>query len=474
MVKDRDVSVNWQQGASVELTVDRLSNRGDGVGRWGDRVIFIPNGVPGDRLQVRLVRVKPSFAYAKILSIVEPSPHRVQPSCIVADKCGGCQWQAVGYEQQLVAKHQEVSQSLERIGGFTAPLVHPVIPSQPLQYRNKATYPLGKSATTGQIQAGYYQKGSHKLVNLNQCPVQDDRFNPLLKAIKQDIQARNWSIYDERSHRQSLRHLSLRVGRRTGELLLTLVSRDRRLKGLDELAAQWMERYPDLVGVCLNINYQRTNTIFGDETDVIAGRDYIRETFAAIEFRIHANTFFQVNTEQAERLLTTIQTTLALTGTEKIVDAYCGVGTLTLPLAQKVQQVVGIESHPESITQALTNAALNQINNVGFYEGKVEELLPRLSDVAPSVGKPDVVILDPPRKGCDAAVIETLRSLRPPRIVYVSCNPSTLARDLKLLCRQESHPASSDETSYQLDAVHPFDFFPQTSHVESIAFLSLA
>ncbi|NET47675.1 MAG: 23S rRNA (uracil(1939)-C(5))-methyltransferase RlmD [Merismopedia sp. SIO2A8] len=486
--KSIDSEPNWQQGAIATVTIESLSNRGDGVGRWNGgqaqaskRVLFIPDAVPGDRIRVRLVHVKPSFGHGKIVDIIDPSPHRVTPSCIVADKCGGCQWQAVNYEMQLQSKYQEICQSLERVGGFAAPFVHPVMPSQPLQYRNKVTYPVGRSAATDHVQIGYYQKGSHKLVNLNQCPVQDDAFDPLLAEVKQDIQARGWSIYDERTHSNSLRHLSLRRGRRTGELLLTLVSRDRRLKGLEEQAEQWLERYPALVGVCLNINYKRTNAIFGDETLVVAGQDHIREIFAGLELTIRPTTFFQVNTEQAEQLLKTIQSTLALTGNETVVDAYCGIGTLSLPLAQQVQQVIGIESHPKSITQALQNAAANHIDNVGFYEGRVEALLPRLSEVAPTLGIPDVVVLDPPRKGCDGVVLDTLRSLRPPRIVYVSCNSATLARDLKILCgstvpNPENHTESTELAErglYQLDAVHPFDFFPQTAHVEAIAFLSL-
>ncbi|MEB3232202.1 MAG: 23S rRNA (uracil(1939)-C(5))-methyltransferase RlmD, partial [Leptolyngbyaceae bacterium] len=297
---------SWSQGAVIRLEVDRLSNRGDGVGRWGDRVVFVPDAVPGDCLQVRLVRVKPSFAYGKLLQIETPSPHRVQPHCIVADKCGGCQWQTVSYEQQLLAKQTEVRQSLERVGGFTDPIVYPVVASELWHYRNKVAYPLGRSPN-GQVQAGYYQKGSHKLVNLNQCPVQDETFDQLLPEIKQDIQARGWSIYNEQQHHGKLRHLCLRVGRHTGEILLTLVSRDRHLQGLAEQAAEWLERYPELVGVCLNLNIERTNAIFGPETVLIAGQDFLQEKFAGITLQIRPTTFFQVNTEQAEQLFTYLQ-----------------------------------------------------------------------------------------------------------------------------------------------------------------------
>jgi len=458
----------WSQGSVVTINIESLSNRGDGMGRWGDRVVFVPDAVPGDRLRVRLVRVKPSFGHGKSLEILEPSSYRVQPSCIVADKCGGCQWQTVAYEQQLQAKYKEVYQALERIGGMVAPTVNPVIASTPFHYRNKATYPLRRSPTTQTIQAGYYQKGSHKLINLNQCPVQDASLDPLLAEIKRDIQARGWSIYHEQTHAHSLRHLSLRVGRRTGEQLVTLVSCDRHLPGLDEQAQIWLERYPNLVGVCLNLNPQRTNAIFGSETVLIAGRDYLVEHFAGVTLRIKATTFFQINTEQAEQLLNSVKDALALTGSETVIDAYCGIGTLSLPLAQHVKRVVGIESHKPSVQQAQDNATANAIDNATFHHGDVETLLPQLSSMVPDIDTPDVVVLDPPRKGCDTSVLHALRSLGTDRIVYVSCNPATLARDLKHLCS----PSTSHQSSYHLEHVQPFDFFPQTPHVESVAFLT--
>ncbi|NEQ96144.1 MAG: 23S rRNA (uracil(1939)-C(5))-methyltransferase RlmD [Cyanothece sp. SIO2G6] len=460
----------WTQGSIVRVTVDRLSNRGDGVGRWGDRVVFIPNAVPGDSLQVRLVRVKPSFAYGKLLQIETPSSHRIPPYCIVADKCGGCQWQSVSYDQQLWEKRAEVQQALERIGGFTNPVVHPVIASHPWRYRNKVAYPLGRSPINGQVQAGYYQKGSHKLINLNQCPVQDEAFDPLLSDIKQDIQAHGWSIYNEQQHQGTLRHLCLRVGRHTGEVLLTLVSRTRNLKSLQEQAAQWLQRYPEMVGVCLNVNPDRTNAIFGSDTILIAGREFLQEQFAGITLQIRPTTFFQVNTEQAEQLFAHIQAQLALTGTETLIDAYCGIGTLSLPLARHVHQVIGIESHASSVEQAKDNAVVNEIENVAFYHGRVEDLLPQLQQLVPSLDHHKVVLLDPPRKGCGEAVMMAVRSLQPQHIVYVSCNPATLSRDLKIL----GDASLADGRQYALNGVYPFDFFPQTAHVESIAFLSLS
>ncbi|MGM3306740.1 23S rRNA (uracil(1939)-C(5))-methyltransferase RlmD [Anabaena sp. WFMT] len=446
----------WRQGEVIEVEISDLSDTGDGVGRFEQRVVFIPDTVPGDRTLVRLVNVKPKYAQATLKEILKRSPGRIRPNCIVADKCGGCQWQHIDYNYQLIAKRNQVIQALERIGGFVDPPVDPVLVADAsLGYRNKVTYPVSISAT-GQVQAGYYQKGSHQLINLNQCPVQDSRFNPLLAEVKLDIQKRGWSIYNERRHQGLIRHLGLRIGRRTGEMLLTLVVKDWKLSGIETQAQEWLERYPQLVGVSLNRNSDRTNAIFGSETRCIAGVPYLREIFAGLEFQILPDTFFQVYTETAESLLQVIQSELNLQGHEILVDAYCGIGTLTLPLAKQAHQVIGLEVQSTAVQQAILNATHNGINNVTFQIGAVEKNLPNLGTI------PDVVLLDPPRKGCEANVIKTLLDLKPSRIVYVSCKVSTLARDLKLLC---------EHGLYTLTRVQPADFFPQTAHVEAAAFL---
>jgi 23S rRNA (uracil1939-C5)-methyltransferase len=449
----------WQQGELIEVAIADLSDTGDGVGRYDDRVVFVPDTVPGDRVIVRLVHVKPKYSHGKLQELLQPSPHRQRPSCIVADKCGGCQWQHINYEFQLEAKRNQVIQALERIGGFSQPPVDPVLAAaSSLGYRNKATYPLGKSST-GQVQIGYYQKASHQLINLNQCPVQDSRLNPILAEIKQDIQQRGWQIYDERRHQGQIRHLGLRIGRRTGEILLTLVVKDWNLPGIASQAEEWLQRYPQLVGVSLNRNSDRTNAIFGRETRCIAGKPYLREKFSKLEFQVLPDTFFQVYTETAEALLEVIQSQLNLQGYEVLVDAYCGIGTLTLPLAKLVKQATGLEVQAEAVQQAILNAQRNGINNVSFQTGAVEKLLPQMQNV------PDVVLLDPPRKGCDRSVMETLRQVKPSQIVYVSCKVATLARDLKLLC---------EDGLYTLKRVQPADFFSQTAHVEAAAFLVLS
>ncbi|EFA69371.1 23S rRNA (uracil(1939)-C(5))-methyltransferase RlmD [Cylindrospermopsis raciborskii] len=446
----------WQQGKIIELEISDLNDNGEGVGRFEGRVVFVPDTVVGDRLLVRLLRVKNKYAHGAVTAIFQPSLQRTRPQCIVADKCGGCQWQHINYEYQLQVKQNQVIQALERIGNFVNPPVAPVLTTKsPLGYRNKATYPI-KTSSTGQVQAGYYQKGSHLLINLNQCPVQDPRLNPLLTEIKQDIQKQGWSVYDENRHQGEIRHLGLRIGRYTGEILLTLVVKNGQLPGIETQAQQWLHRYPQLVGICLNHNGDRTNAIFGKVTTCIAGVPYLREQFAGLEFKVRPDTFFQVYTETAEALLEVIQSQLNLQGDEILVDAYCGIGTLTLPLAKQARQTIGLEIQPAAVEQAIYNAQHNGITNAKFQIGAVEDILPKLDTL------PDIVLLDPPRKGCEPIVLQSLLKLKPKKIAYISCKASTLARDLSLLC------ASGE---YKLKKVQPADFFPQTPHVETVAFL---
>lgn len=458
MTNSNTVTNPWQQGALIELTITGLNHQGEGIGRWEERVVFVPDTVPGDRLQVKLIQVKKGYAIAQLLKILEPSPQRVRPACIVADKCGGCQWQHLDYQFQAGSKQQQIIDALERIGGFTDLPLQPFLQSpESLGYRNKVTYPLARSKT-GQVQAGYYRKGSHKVVNINQCPVQDDRLNLLLAEVKRDIENRGWSIYDEEQKRGKLRHLGLRIGQRTGEMLLTLVSAQKSLPDLEEQAGEWLERYPDLGGVCLNIQPAPNNRIFGDETIVIAGRGSCREKFAGLTFNLGANTFFQINSSAAELLLTHLQQALNLQGDELLVDAYAGVGTFTLPLAQQVRRAIAIEVNQDSVKQGQHNAEINQITNVDFLAGKVEEVLPTLSDI------PDILLIDPPRKGCTPEALTEIMALRTKTIAYISCQPPTLARDLKLLCA---------EGNYQIIWAQGCDFFPQTAHVECAVILQV-
>ena len=453
-----------EQGQCVDVEIVDLADSGDGVGKGGDRVVFVPDTAIGDRVQVRLVQVKRKYARGKVQQFQELSPDRQRPPCIVADKCGGCQWQHLTDAAQLAAKRNQLIEALTRIGGFEQPRVNAVqTTGETLRYRNKATYPVQRSPT-GQVRAGYYQKGSHKLVNLNQCPVQDERLNPFLAQIKEDIAGLGWTIYDERNHQGEIRHIGVRVGRHTGQVLLTLVAKSGKLPELEEQAQRWLRRFDDLVGVCLNINGDRTNAIFGLSTRTLAGQSFLQEEFARLQFRLRSDTFFQVNTEAAELIWQILERELSLQGQEIILDTYCGIGTFSLPLAQQAQQVWGIEVHPGSVEQARENAELNGIENIEFYTADVAAMLAEGSALWQEhpQGKPDIVVIDPPRQGCQPGVLTALIELGCDRLVYISCKPSTLARDLKVLCA----------SGYDLNAVHPIDLFPQTAHIEAVAFLT--
>jgi len=447
----------------VLITITDISEAGEGIGRYDHRVVFVPAAVPEDTVEVQLVNAKPNYANAKLHRIINPSPHRVQPQCIVADKCGGCQWQLLSYEQQLELKHKKVRESLVRIGKFNLAhilaMLQPVVRADhPFGYRNKAAFPLGVSET-GQVKAGYFQRNSHKLINLNQCPVQDQRLNIFLQNIKQDIQQRGWQIYDEQKHQGILRHLILRIGRSTGEVLLGLVATEMRINGLYDQAQQWLHTYPHLVGVVLNHQPQRSNVILGAKTKCIAGRDYLVEKLLGYTFHLRADTFFQVNTEQAAKMIQFLLENLSFSREHILLDAYAGVGAIAICLAKYVRKAIAIEVQPQATIQGQANAELNQVPNIEFLTGKVEQVLPQLQhqDI-----QPDVVILDPPRKGCQPEVIAVLRAFPPQQIAYVSCNPATLARDLQLLCAEDL---------FHLLKLQPFDFFPQTAHVECVAIL---
>ncbi|MFN5514794.1 MAG: 23S rRNA (uracil(1939)-C(5))-methyltransferase RlmD [Cyanobacteriota bacterium] len=448
-----------EPGQQIELTITDLNHNGEGVGRHEERVVFVPDPAPGDYLRVKILQIKKNYLLGQCLEILQPSPERTRPACIVADKCGGCQWQHLSLAEQRRIKQAQLKQTLERIGQFQDLPLQPLLGNdQGLAYRNKATYPLGRS-TTGQVQAGYYQRQSHRLINLNQCPVQDSRLDLLLKEIKADIQFQGWSIYDESQRRGKLRHLSLRIGRRTGEMLLTLVSAQPSLTNLQPQAEIWLQRYPDLVGVALNLQPQPHNVIFGPETRIIAGRGSCREVFAGLTFELAPDTFFQVNTEVAEALLEAVFAQLDFSRYQFLVDAYCGVGAFTLPLAQRAQsgaQVMGMENNPQSIQQARHNGELNLLTDVLFWEGTVAEGLAQLETA------PDFVLLDPPRKGLDRPVLDQLLHWSPQTLVYISCEPATLARDLHIL---------GTEGDYRPVWIQGADFFPQTRHVECAVIL---
>ncbi len=476
-------------GEKLQLEITDLGHGGQGVGRHEGQVVFVSGAVPGDTVQVRLVAVARRHLIGQLQRVVAPSPQRRRPPCILADHCGGCTLQPFADQAQAQWKQRTVEQTLQRIGGLST-TVRPLLAADPpLGYRNRALIPLERTAD-GRLRAGYYRRGSHRIVNMARCPVLDGRIDALIAPLKADLETSGWPIDrhggapaaadgdnavdgpagvdgDDRTGGDAgvdaadpqgpgLRHLGLRVGSHSGECLITLISSHDRLPGLQELAATWMGRWPELVGVCLNLQPLATNRLMGEDTRVVVGRDWIEEHFAGLRYRVAADTFFQVNTRQAERLVPPLLEALGPDpGT--VVDAYCGIGTYSLPLAAAGWRVRGLELQARAVAQAEHNAAGNGLQElVSFEQADVPLVLEDRLQGA------DALVLDPPRKGLTPTALGAILAAAPARVAYLSCDPASLARDLAQLC---------GDGRYGLQWVQPVDFFPNTSHVETLAVL---
>ncbi|MEB3169145.1 MAG: 23S rRNA (uracil(1939)-C(5))-methyltransferase RlmD [Synechococcaceae cyanobacterium] len=444
-------------GTTLELGIDDLTREGDGVARHQGQVIFVPTALPGDRVRLRLIGKRRRQLLGRLEAITTASPDRRRPPCILANHCGGCSLQAYRDAAQQAWKQSHVAQCLQRLGGLMPPLRPLLAAADPLGYRNRAVIPLERLAD-GRLRAGYYRRGSHRIVNMNHCPVLDPRLDALIAPLKADLEAAGWPVD---RHGLGLRHLALRIGQRSGELLITLIASDLDLPGLAPLAQQWMARWPDLVGVCLNRQPQPGNVLFGAETRVIAGRGWLLERFADLELRIAADTFFQVHTAQAERVVPLLREALG-PASGLLLDIYCGIGTFSLPLAANGWSVLGLELQASAIALADRNAADNGLQQrARFRVGAAAAALSELLSAEPAV---TALLVDPPRKGLEPAVLAAVRSQPPRRMAYLSCDPATLARDLGQLCGPEG--------PYQIDWIQPIDFFPNTSHVECLAALT--
>jgi 23S rRNA (uracil1939-C5)-methyltransferase len=442
-------------GMKAEVQITGLSHDGQGVARLGSHVLFITGALPGELIRARLTYKAKRHWLAEMEAIIQASPERQKPPCILADHCGGCSLQHYSDAGQQHWKQQKVVDALERIAHLKHP-VSPLLGCEPsLGYRNRAIIPLER-LEDGRIKAGYYRPGSHQIVNMNHCPVLDPRLDALIEPLKADLEASEWPIDRDCKEEGGLRHLALRVGANTGEVLLTLVSSHHHLDGLALQAAHWMARWPQLVGVCLNLQPKPTNVLMGEETRVIAGRSWLLEQFCGLDLRIAADTFFQVNTPQAERVVPLLLNALESLPPGVMVDGYCGIGTYSLPVAASGWQVHGIELSQEAVKQAKANAEANNLSHLATYEaGVVSRCLPE------HLVHCDVLFLDPPRKGLDSFVVEAILAKPPQTLIYLSCDPATLARDL----------GQFTASAYQLEQIQPIDFFPQTIHVETLAVL---
>ena len=450
------VAAPVRPGQTVALEITGLTHEGAGVGRVSGFALFVPGSAPGDRVQARVVEVRKGFGRAALQRVLTAAPSRVVPRCPVVAECGGCQLQHIDYAEQLARKRQQVQDALARIGGLTDVPVHPTLGmADPWNYRGKAQFPVGLGPG-GRPVAGFYAAGSHRIVDINDCAIQHPVANQVLAAVKVLAERYRVPIYDEVQHSGLLRHVLVRVARESGEAMAVLVTTAPEFPGGRALAREIMTAVPACVAVLQNINPERTNVVLGAETRLLAGRESIIERVSGLEFAISARSFFQVNPEQTEVLYSVALDYARLTGSETVLDLYCGIGSITLLLAQRAALAYGVEVVPEAVADARANAQRNGISNARFLAGEVERVLP---DLAAQGVQPAVVLVDPPRKGCDAGVLAAIADLAPARVVYVSCNPATLARDLKLLA----------ERGYRTLEVQPVDMFPHTAHVEAVA-----
>ena len=433
-----------------------IGQGGVGIGKYEGFTVFVEGGLIQDKVKVIISKSKKNYAVGDIVEILEKSPFRVDRICSDDLKdCGGCQIQELDYNKQLELKTNEVKQVISRIGKLENVEIHETIGMQsPCRYRNKAQFPIQN--INGSTAIGFYKKKSHDVIPTDMCVIQHDINDKIIKIIKTYIQAYNVSIYNETTHTGVLRHLVTKVGFTTNEVMVVLVANGTNLPHLNELASVLKENILGFKTLVLNVNKAKTNVILGKENKVIYGNGKINDYIGDLVFEISPLSFFQVNPVQTEVLYNKALEYAELKENDTVFDIYCGIGSISLFLAQKATKVYGIEIVEDAIKDAKINAKLNNLNNVEFYVGKAEEVVPKMY----SEGKTaNVVVVDPPRKGCDEKVLDTIVSMKPDRVVYVSCNPSTLARDLAYL----------DERGYKCVEIQPVDMFPHTMHVECCA-----
>lgn len=487
------------RGQRLKLSIDSLAAGGEGVGRVDGIPVFVNDSAVGDVIETELYDVRKNFAKGKIVRIEVASPTRTTPECALWDRCGGCQFQHIEYGAQLEAKREIVEQAIKHVGRLEDVVIEPALGAEsPLRYRNKVQFPVGRGSDG--IVAGYFEKSSHTLVDVECCPVESQLVDRVLVASKRACNKHKISIYNEATHRGILRHICARQSFDNNDILVTFVLNlaEHEFGASDKIALresftavaeELMEQIDEVVGFCVNFNSQKGNKILGDKTICLAGTPFIQEVLYArceemptrlkegIKFQLSPTSFFQVNTHQAARLLEQvyveadrIKAKLPSSDSFNIIDVYCGVGTISFWLAGLADRVIAVEDNPQAVANGRENLALNDICNVEFYEGTAESAFAKFVELGL---RPDLVVLDPPRKGASKDVLESLLKLAPPHIIYVSCNPATLARDLRIL--KDGISSSGEEKprqiGYKTHRVKPVDLFPQTYHIESVATL---
>lgn len=443
----------------LRLEVQGLTSEGNGVAKKDDFPIFIPNSAVGDILDVRIVKVLKKYAFGKIEKIIDASSTRVSPDCNEFLKCGGCVYRHISYDAEIKAKQQKVRDAVRRIGGFENLTVNDIVGSPIIDhYRNKAQIPVGRDAE-GNLCVGFFAPHSHRIINCDNCLLQPEAFNDVIDAFKKWVDECNPSFYDESLHIGLVRHLYIRIAEATGELMVCIVANGKSLPGESILVEFMRNQLPNIKSIVLNVNTDKTNVIMGKQCRTIWGSDYITDTLCGLNFNISPLSFYQVNRIQAEKLYCIAKKYAGLDSQTVLLDLYCGTGTIGLTMAKNVEKLIGVEVVEQAVIDAKKNAKINGINNAEFIcsdASKAADLLLNRGE------RPNVVIIDPPRKGCDSELIKTISVMGPSRVVYVSCDPATLARDLKLF----------NSFGYTPKEITPVDLFPRTSHVETVCLLS--
>ena len=457
----------FSKNDEVDILIEDISNEGEGIGHVNGYALFVKDTLPGDYVHAKIIKVKKSYGFARLMDIIKPSEDRTEAVCENAVRCGGCQLQHYRYDRQLDYKQNKVKNALVRMGGFATDFIdsvmEPVIGmDNPYNYRNKAQFPVGKDKE-GNTVIGFYAGRTHSIIDSRYCYIQSEVSNKVVSIIRSWIERYGISPYEETKHSGLIRHILVRNGFKTGEVMVCLVVTSKKVPALDKLV-ELLGDIDGLVSVCLNINKDKTNKILGDKIINVYGRDYIEDYIGDVKYRISPLSFYQVNPVQTEKLYSTALDFAGLTGNETVWDLYCGIGTISLFLAKSAKSVLGVEIVPQAISDAKVNAQINNIDNALFTCGAAEDVEDFLTEneLQHIYGNPDVIVVDPPRKGCDSKLLDTIISHSPERIVYVSCDPATLARDLKILC----------EDVYEIKRVRACDMFGMSGHVETVVLLS--
>lgn len=439
------------------VDIQGMGYEGEGISRIENFTVFIPGALENEKVKIKIVKINKNFGFGKLLEIIEPSPDRVEPRCTIYKRCGGCQLQHLSYEAQLRFKKNRVKDCLERIGKLEGFVLHDTIGmAEPYRYRNKVQLPLGKE--DGKTSIGFYAKRSHDIIDLESCLIQNETADKVIAIVREWIDKNGIAVYDEEKNTGAVRNIMIREAFRTKEVMVVIVTRTRELPYKDEFIEALKNGIKDLKSVIQNINGKRTNVILSDDCITLFGEDTISDYIGEFRFNISPLSFFQVNPVQTEVLYGKALEYAGLTGNETVFDAYCGTGTITLFLSKKAKKVYGVEIVPQAIENARINASQNKVENAEFIVGEAEKVIPEL--ISQGI-KADVVVVDPPRKGCGIELLEAMAKIQPKRIVYVSCDPGTLARDLGIL----------KDLGYETKEVQPVDMFPMTGHVEVVTLL---